>query len=89
MSSFLRSCCVDLYIEARIESRIESKQLDLGSLAVFCMRTGLPIVHSDYQSGPTTLTGRSKVLDGLSGTVQLFGPTVWIDSPGSDFVAIL
>ncbi len=49
--------------------------------------SGFPIVRSDYQSGrsgpssPTTLTGRSKVLDGLPGTVQLFGRTVWTTSP--------
>ena len=53
------------------------------------------MVRSDYWSGrsksfsPTTLTGRSEVLDGLSGTVQLLGRAVWTNSPEPDFVADL
>ena len=54
--------------------------------------SGFPMVRSDYWSGrsksfsPTILTGRSEVLDGLSGIVQLFERTIWINSPEHDFV---
>ncbi len=61
--------------------------LSAGGGATWGDVSGLPVVRPDYQSGrsgpcsPTTLTGRSKVLDALPGTVQLSGRTVWTDSP--------